>query len=282
MKEEKWTDVIDSKRDIFDLKLDQVWKYRDLLYMFVKRDFVSQYKQTILGPAWYVIQPIITTLMFTVIFGKLANIPTDNIPHVLFYMSGITCWTYFSDCLTKTSTTFRDNQSVFGKVYFPRFIAPLSVVISGLLKLAVQFLMFLMIYVYFYCFTEAPIKPNGYLLLFPLLIILMAFLGLGMGMVITSLTTKYRDLVFLLSFGVQLMMYATPVIYPLSTLSEDKQFWLALNPMTSIIETFKFGFIGSGTFEWSYLTYTGMVSITVLLLGAIIFNKTEKNFMDTV
>ena len=278
----QWTEVIEPRRSLLDLRLDQVWKYRDLLYMFVKRDFISVYKQTILGPLWFLIQPLITTLTFTVIFGKLANIGTDGIPHVLFYMSGITCWLYFSDSLNKTATTFRDNQGVFGKVYFPRLITPLSIVLSGLIKFAIQLFMFLCIYFYFLMFTETPISPNLYILLVPLLVVMMAGLGLGFGMIITSLTTKYRDLVFLLTFGVQLMMYATPIIYPLSTLPEDKQFWLVLNPMTSIIETFKYAFLGKATFDWIYLGYSLSFMCIVLLIGIVMFNRTEKSFMDTI
>lgn len=280
--EENWTEVIEPRRSLLDLKLDQVWRYRDLLYMFVKRDFVEVYKQTILGPLWFFIQPLLTTITFTIIFGRLAKISTDGIPHILFYMSGITCWTYFADCLNKTSTTFRDNQGVFGKVYFPRLITPLSIVTSGLIKFGIQLFMFLCIYIYFLFFTDTTIAPNPYILLTPILVLMMAGLGLGFGMIITSLTTKYRDLVFLLTFGIQLMMYATPVIYPLSTLPADKQFWLVLNPMTSIIETFKFGFLGKATFSWLSLGYSFGFMCVALILGTVIFNRTEKNFMDTV
>ena len=282
IEENGWTEVIEPRHSLLDLKLDQVWHYRDLLYMFVKRDFVSVYKQTILGPIWFFIQPLITTITFTIIFGRLAKLSTDGIPHVLFYMSGITLWTYFADSLNKTSTTFRDNQGVFGKVYFPRLITPLSIVTSGLIKFCIQFFMFLCIYFYFLTFTDAPIAPNAYILLTPVLVAMMAGLGLGFGMIITSLTTKYRDLVFLLTFGIQLMMYATPVIYPLSTLPADKQFWLVLNPMTSIIETFKYGFLGKATFDWMNLGYSFGFMCVVLFFGTIIFNRTEKNFMDTV
>ncbi len=279
---ENWTETIQPRRSMFDLKLGQIWRYRDLLYMFVKRDFVSIYKQTILGPIWFFIQPLLTTITFTVIFGKLAKIGTDGIPHILFYMSGITCWTYFADCLDKTSTTFRDNQGVFGKVYFPRLITPLSIVTSGLIKFGIQFFMFMCIYIYFLFFTDTQIAPNIYILLSPLLVIMIAGLGLGFGMIITSLTTKYRDLVFLLSFGIQLFMYSTPIIYPLSTLPEKYRFWLVLNPMTSIIESFKYGFLGKATFNWLYLAYSFSFMCILLMIGTIIFNKTEKNFMDTI
>jgi lipopolysaccharide transport system permease protein len=282
MKANNWTEVIESTRPLMSFNLAQVWRYRDLLYMFVRRDFVSQYRQTVLGPIWVLIPPIVTTIMFTIIFGRLANISTDSIPHVLFYMAGITCWTYFADCFSKTATTFRDNQAVFGKVYFPRVIAPLSIVVSGLIKFTIQFGLFIAIYMYFLFFTDAPIKPNYYILLFPLLVITMAILSLGLGMIITSFTTKYRDLIFLLNFGIQLMMYASPVIYPLSTISEDKQFLLVMNPMTAIIETFKYGFLGNATFSWGNLLYTITFSIVILFIGMVVFNRTEQNFMDTV
>jgi lipopolysaccharide transport system permease protein len=279
--EEEWTEVISSDRHLMNLKLGEVWRYRDLLHMLVKRDFVATYKQTILGPIWFLIQPLISTLTFTIIFGKLAKIPTDDVPHILFYMAGITCWTYFADCLNKTSTVFRTNQGIFGKVYFPRLVVPLSIVTSGLLKFGIQFFMFMCFYLY-YLFATDTVQPNILMLLTPILVIMMAGLSLGLGMIITSFTTKYRDLVFLLTFGVQLFMYATPVIYPLSTLPEDKQFWLVLNPMTSIIETFKYGFLGKGTFDWLHLAYSFGFMIIILLLGTMIFNKTEQNFMDTV
>ena len=279
---EQWTEVIQPRSSMFDLKLDQLWRYRDLLYMFVKRDFVATYKQTILGPLWFFIQPLMTTLTFTVIFGKLAKISTDGLPQVLFYMSGVTCWNYFASCLNKVSTTFRANQGVFGKVYFPRLITPLSIVVSNLLKFFIQFFMFMCFYVYYLFFTDAAISPNIYCLLTPLLVIMMAGLSLGSGMIITSFTTKYRDLVFLLTFGIQLLMYATPVIYPLSTLPANKQFWLVLNPMTSIIETFKYGFLGQATFSWLYLGYSFLFMCGLLLIGTVIFNRTEKSFMDTI
>jgi lipopolysaccharide transport system permease protein len=280
--EENWTGVIKATRNPFSLHLGQVWAYRDLLYMFVKRDFVEVYKQTILGPLWYIIQPLLMTITFTVIFGNIAKISTDGIPHVLFYMSGITFWNYFSESLVKVSDTFRSNQAIFGKVYFPRLITPLSVVVSNLIKFTIQFLLFLGIYFYYLVFGEVSLNPNLYILLTPILIGAMAGLSLGLGMLITSLTSKYRDLIFLLTFGIQLLMYATPVIYPLSSLSIDYQFWLVLNPMTSIIETFKYGFLGKGIFSWAHLTYSFCFIIIVVLIGAVTFNKTEQNFMDSV
>lgn len=278
---QEWDIVIQPKRSLFDLNLREVWRYRDLLTLLVRRDVVAQYKQTILGPLWYFIQPIFTTLIFTVIFGNLAGISTDAIPPMLFYLAGITNWNYFADVLKKTGTTFKDNQGIFGKVYFPRLLMPLSVVTTNLIKYGIQMGLFIGFYIYFVA-VGAPVSPNAYALLFPILVIILAGLGLGFGLIITSYTTKYRDLVFLLQFGVQLAMYATPVIYPLSTVPE-KYHWLSvLNPMTSVIETFKYGFLGKGTFEWHYLGYSFGFMMVLLLLGIAIFNKTEKNFMDTV
>ncbi len=278
---EEWDIVIEPKRSLFALNLKEVWQYRDLLTLIVRRDIVAQYKQTVLGPAWYFIQPIFTTLVFTVIFGRLAGLSTDSVPPLLFYLAGITNWNYFADVLNKTGVTFRDNQQIFGKVYFPRLIMPFSVVITGLIKYGIQILLFIGFYLYF-LFSGAPLAPNVHALLFPFLVLILAGLGLGFGLIITSFTTKYRDLIFLLQFGVQLLMYATPVIYPLSTVPENYRWLIALNPMTSVIETFKYGFLGKGTFEWAYLAYSFAFMLLLLLLGIVIFNKTEKNFMDTV
>ena len=266
------------------VNLKELYNYKDLLVLFVKRDFVSVYKQTILGPVWFFVQPIFTTIIYTVIFGQLASISTDGLPKILFYMSGITCWNYFADCLNKTANTFTANASIFGKVYFPRLILPLSVVTSNLLKFSVQFLLFLAVLVY-YMFTGSSVAPNIYALLFPFLIILMAGIGLGLGIIISSLTTKYRDLKFLVAFGVQLFMYATPIVYPLSLAKEKLGKWvwvMELNPMSPIIETIRYGFLGEGTVSFGGLGYSfGFMSV-VLLLGIVIFNKVEQNFMDTV
>ena len=278
---EEWTTVITPQRSLFDLKLKEVWRYRDLLTLFVRRDFVAQYKQTILGPLWHFVQPILTTLMFTVVFGRLAGISTDGIPPMLFYLAGLTNWNYFAHCLTGTANTFRGNQGIFGKVYFPRLVTPLSIVLSNLIKYGIQLLLFIGFYVYFLA-QGAPIEPNIYLLLFPVLVLLLAGMGLGFGLVITSMTTKYRDLSVLLTFGVQLFMYATPVIYPLSQVPERYRYIAALNPMTSLIETFKFGALGHGTFSWAYLAYSAAFTLVLLVLGVLVFNKTERNFMDTV
>ncbi|MHC4870703.1 MAG: ABC transporter permease [Planctomycetota bacterium] len=280
--ENNWLEVVTSERSLFDINIKQIWQYRDLLYMFIKRDFVAVYKQTVLGPIWFFIKPLFTTIVFTIIFGKLAKLSTENIPHILFYMSGITFWAYFSDCLNNTAIVFRANQSVFGKVYFPRLISPLSLVISGLLKFSIQLLMFILIFLYFILFKTTPVSPNLYILLFPLLVLILAGLGLGFGLIVTSLTTKYRDIYFLLSFSLQLFMYATPVIYPLSALPEKYRFFMALNPMTSILETFRYSFFGCGTFSWLHLLYSFFFTTFLLLIGVLIFNRTEQNFMDTV
>lgn len=277
-----WT--IEAKAPLFDLKLNEVWAYRDLLVLLVRRDFVSFYKQTILGPLWFFIQPLFTTIIFTFIFGNLAGISTDGLPKPLFYMAGITAWNYFADCLTKTSTVFRDNAGIFGKVYFPRFIMPLSIVASNLVRFAVQMLLFFILMAYYY-FTDANFSLSWAIYLFPVVVILMALLGLGAGMIISAMTTKYRDLAFLVGFGVQLLMYATTVIYPLSTaLTKYPEYaWIIeYNPMTPIIETFRYGFLGEGSFSWSSLFYATVVTTVLLLLGILIFNKVERNFVDTV
>ncbi|WP_029275554.1 ABC transporter permease [Pedobacter borealis] len=280
--EEQWT--IEAKSSLFDLKLHEVWAYRDLLVLLVRRDFVSFYKQTILGPLWFFIQPLFTTIIFTFIFGNLAGISTDGLPKPLFYMAGITAWNYFADCLTKTSSVFKDNASIFGKVYFPRLIMPLSIVVSNLVRFGVQMVLFLILLAYYY-FSGANFNITWAILLFPLILALMALLGLGLGMIISAMTTKYRDLSFLIGFGVQLLMYATTVIYPLSTAIEKypKYSWLIeFNPMTSLIETFRYGFLGNGSFSWAYLGYTSVLTLIILLIGIITFNKVEKNFVDTV
>ena len=278
---EEWTEVIDSRDQVFDLKLKDVWRYRDLLFLLVRRDFVATYKQTVLGPVWFFLQPVLTTLIFTVIFGRIAGLSTDGLPMLLFYLSGITLWNYFSETLNRTATTLRDNAQIFGKVYFPRLVMPLSIVISNLAKLGIQFLLF-MIFWAFYLVTEDTVVPNSAMLLFPFLVLLMGGLGLGLGMMISALTTKYRDLIFLLTFGVQLLMYATPVIYPLSSIGERYQLLIAANPMTAIIETFRYGFLGSGTLSWGLLANCTLFVIVSMVGGVLVFNKVEKSFMDTV
>lgn len=278
-----WT--IEAKASLLDLKLNEVWAYRDLLVLLVRRDFVSFYKQTILGPLWFFIQPLFTTIIFTFIFGNLAGISTDGLPKPLFYMAGITAWNYFADCLNKTSTVFRDNAGIFGKVYFPRLIMPLSIVVSNLVRFGVQMLLFVMMMGYYHFIAHANFSINWAICLFPIIVLLMALLGLGLGMIISAMTTKYRDLAFLVSFGVQLLMYATTVIYPLS--EAEKKYpaysWIIkYNPMTPIIETFRFGFLGEGSFSWESLGYVSLLTLVVLILGILIFNKVERTFVDTV
>lgn len=280
--EYNWT--IEAKASLFDLKLNEVWAYRDLLWLLVRRDFVSFYKQTILGPLWFFIQPLFTTIIFTFIFGNLAGISTDGLPKPLFYMAGITAWNYFADCLTKTSTVFKDNAGIFGKVYFPRLIMPLSIVASNLVRFGVQMLLFMLMMAYYY-FAGAQFNFTWAISLFPVIVILMALLGLGTGMIISAMTTKYRDLAFLVSFGVQLLMYATTVIYPLSEAIKKYPAYawiIEYNPMTPIIETFRFGFLGEGSFSWASLGYAGGVTLALLISGIVVFNKVERTFVDTV
>ncbi len=276
-----WSLVIRPKTGWFDLHLTDLWRYRDLVAMFVRRDFVSFYKQTVLGPLWFVIQPLLTTLTFTIIFGNIAQISTDGLPKILFYMSGITAWNYFADCLTKTSDTFNANASIFGKVYFPRLAVPLSIVISNLIKFGIQFGLFMAFYCYF-LFSGSIIQPNSVLLLLPVLLLLMAALGLGSGIIVSSLTTRYRDLRFLVQFGTQLLMYSTPVIFPLSSIPERYRWIMIANPMTPIIETFRFAFLGTGTVSWGMLSYSAAATGVILVIGILLFNRVEKTFMDTV
>jgi lipopolysaccharide transport system permease protein len=279
---QEWTLEISPKRSLFDINFRDIWNYRDLLIMMVRRDFVAFYKQTILGPIWFFIQPLLTTIMYIFIFGRVAKIPIDNVPPLLFYLAGVTCWTYFSESLIKTADTFINNANIFGKVYFPRLIIPLSIVISNLIRLGIQLGLFMVAWVYFAFFTDSNIRVTNALLLLPLLILLMALLALGFGIIFSSLTTKYRDLRFLLTFGVQLAMFATPIVYPLSLAAENKRWILALNPFTGIVETFRYAFLGSGTFDWNYLGYSCAATIIILAAGIVIFNKVEKNFMDIV
>lgn len=279
--QEYWDLVIKGHSSLFDINFGDLWRYRDLLFMFVKRDFVSFYKQTVLGPLWFFIQPIFTTIVFTFVFGNLAGISTDGLPQYLFYLSGITAWNYFSDCLTKTSTVFKDNANIFGKVYFPRLIMPLSIVVSNLVRFGVQLLLLLVMMTYFGV-KGADFHITYGILFFPILVLMMAFLGLGIGLIITAMTTKYRDLTFLVTFGVQLLMYGTTVIYPLSAAPEKYKTIIELNPMTGIIEAFRFAFLGKGEFTLWSVGYSAIFTIIVMILGVIIFNKTEKNFVDTI
>lgn len=281
MKEEKWTTIIKPKTGLFDIDFKELFRYRDLWRMFVKRDIITQYKQTILGPLWFFLNPLLTTVIYMVVFGGIAGIPTDGLPQPLFYLSGICLWNYFATCLNKTSTTFNDNQNIFGKVYFPRLVMPLSTVTSNLFVFGIQLLLFTLVYVY-YIFTGVPVKPNIYILLLPLLIIMLAGLALGFGIIISSLTTKYKDLSILFTFIVQLWMYATPIIYPLSLMSPQRQWLMALNPVTPIVETFKYATLGQGVFSWLQLGYSFLIMCIVMGLGIVIFNKVQRSFMDTV
>lgn len=277
----EFTTIIKPKNRLFEVDFKEIWRYRDLLFMFVKREIITQYKQTILGPAWFFIQPALTTVMYMVVFGGIAGIPTDGLPQPMFYLAGIVCWQYFADCLNKTSTTFTANQSIFGKVYFPRLIVPFSIVTSNLLRMFIQLILFVIVYLY-YLFIGVSLAPNIYILLFPVLILMLAGLSLGFGIIISSMTTKYRDLTILFTFVVQLWMYATPIIYPLSTMSPKRQWIMALNPVTSIVETFKYGTMGVGTFNWSQLGYSFGFMIVILIIGVVVFNKVQRSFMDTV
>jgi lipopolysaccharide transport system permease protein len=282
--DEDWDIEISAKNNLLDLKLKDVWHYRDLLLLLVRRDFVSFYKQTILGPVWFFVQPVITILFYTLVFGNLAGIPVDGLPKPLFYLAGTIIWNYFAECLTKTSTVFRDNSALLGKVYFPRLIMPLSIVLSNLIKFGVQFLLFIILYI-IYVFKDAGISPNAFVLLLPLLIVMIAALGLGLGMIISAVTTKYRDLAFIVSFGVPLLMYTTTVIFPLSV-AEAKYpaySWLVkFNPITAIIETFRYSLLGKGSFSWELMGYSLIITVIILITGTIIFNKVEKTFVDTV
>ncbi|PZX57789.1 lipopolysaccharide transport system permease protein [Algoriphagus ratkowskyi] len=276
-----WDFRIEANNDPLNVGFSQVWKYRDLLMLFVKRDIVTVYKQTILGPLWFFIQPILTTITFMFIFGNLAGISTDGVPQILFYLSGITIWNYFNETLIQTSKTFTENAPIFGKVYFPRLVLPLSKVISNLLKFGIQFGLFVITLLVYY-FLGKDVYPNIYILLTPLLLLLMGGLGLGFGLISSALTTKYRDLTFLIAFGVQLLMYATPVIYPMSSISDKYQMYIWLNPLTSIVESFKYAYLGSGVLDWFWLSYSCVFTLILLIVGAITFNRIEKSFVDTV
>jgi lipopolysaccharide transport system permease protein len=277
----EWTEVIRPKRTWYDINLSELWKYRDLIMIFVRRDFVSVYKQTILGPLWFLIQPLITTIVFTIIFGRIAHLSTSGVPATIFYMTGITAWNYFASCLTKTSGTFINNAAVFGKVYFPRLTVPVSIVISSLITFAIQFMFLMCFWLYFY-FTDGSVTMNIYILLLPVLLLLMALMGLGFGIIISSMTTKYKDLQFLVGFGVQLLMYATPIIYPLREIPLEYRRFVMLNPMTAVVETFKFALLDIGTFSWVMLGYSCVFTLVILVIGILMFNKIEQRFIDTI
>ena len=279
---ESWSLIIRPQGRWWELQLADVWHYRDLLWMFIRRDFVSVYKQTILGPIWFFIQPLLTTILFTVVFTGVAKISTDGHPPMLFYLAGTTPWNYFSTCLTKTSGTFVNNAHLFGKVYFPRLITPISVVASTLIQFSIQFLLFFGFLAY-YLLQGTELHPDWLkiIALTPVLLLLMALLGLGTGILVSSLTTKYRDLTFLVAFGVQLGMYATPVIYPMSSIPAKYRLLIEANPMSAIIESFRAIYLG-GAIPWHQLGISAFVTGTLLSLGVAIFNKVEKTFMDTV
>ena len=276
-----WSEIIEPHTNLLDLRLGEVWRYRDLVMLFVRRDFVSTYKQTVLGPIWFFIQPLLTTLTYVIIFGNIAKLPTDGAPMLVFYMAGITVWNYFSQTLTTISTVFTTNAQLFGKVYFPRLTMPLSIVLANLVRFGIQFGLFLAIWA-FYLVKGGNIHPNWTIVLTPFLVLIMGLLALGLGMIFSALTTKYRDLAMLLAFGVQLLMYATPVIYPLSSLPEKYKWLILANPMSAVVESFRYAFLGSGTFRWEYLGYSALVTALILVVGTVIFNKVEKSFTDTV
>ena len=277
---EQWDSVIESRHSLFDINLKELWHYRDLLVLFVRRDFVTVYKQTILGPLWFFIQPLLTTITFTIIFGNVAQLSTDGAPKIVFYMAGITLWGYFSTCLTTVSGVFNANAGIFGKVYFPRLIMPLTIVISNLMKFGVQFLLFICFVIYFT--LQNQIQPNNWIMMTPLIIVLMALISMGIGLILSSMTTKYKDLNQLIGFGVQLFMYATPVIYPSSSVPLDYQWVVELNPLVGLFDYMRFAYLGVGEFTILDLVYPSIFSIVILAIGVLVFNKTQKTFMDTV
>jgi lipopolysaccharide transport system permease protein len=276
-----WTTIIKPKSGWFDVKIAELWHYRDLTMLFVRRDFVAVYKQTILGPLWYIIQPLLTTVVFTIIFGNLARLPTDGLPPFLFYLSGVIAWRYFADCLNNTSNTFIGNAHIFGKIYFPRLTVPVSVVISNLISFGIQFILFFVFFLYYWK-SSSVIHPRPALLLLPVLIIQMAALGLGFGILVSSMTTRYRDLTHLVSFGVQLWMYATPVVYPVSFLPDKWHWILVLNPMASVVEAFRFAFLGTGSMNIQSWFISLASTACILFVGIVLFSRVEKTFMDTV
>ncbi len=278
--DQDWDLVIKGHTSLFDLRLGELWNYRDLLVLFVRRDFVTVYKQTILGPLWFFIQPLLTTITFTIIFGNVAQLSTDGAPKLVFYMAGITLWSYFSTCLTNVSGVFNTNAGIFGKVYFPRLIMPLTIVISNLMKFFVQFLLFVGFVIYFT--MQDQISPNNWILLTPFIIILMALISMGIGLILSAMTTKYKDLNHLIGFGIQLFMYATPVIYPSSSVPENYAWIVHLNPLVGLFDYMRYAYLGVGSFSLQTLVYPILFSIGILFLGVLIFNKTQKTFMDTV
>ncbi len=279
---DNWTLIIRPQQKLWSVDFKEIWRYRDLIALFVRRNIVIQYKQTILGPLWYIIQPVLTVIMNMVVFGGIAGMSTDGVPQILFYLAGNVCWFYFSDCLNQTSKTFTDNQAIFGKVYFPRMVVPISTVLSNLLRFGIQIGLFVVLYLYYFC-VGTTVSPNWYVLLLPVFVLLLAGLGLGFGILVSSMTTKYRDLTILFTFIVQLWMYATPIVYPLSMVPEGKLRMLILaNPMTPVIEAFKYATLGHGYFSWTALGYSFAFMTVLLVVGIVVFNKVQRSFMDTV
>jgi lipopolysaccharide transport system permease protein len=281
---ENWDIRISADRGYLDINLREIWRYRDLLTMFVKKDIITVYKQTILGPIWFLLQPILTAMIYAFIFGQVARISTGNAPQILFYLGSFTIWNYFAETFKVTSKTFSENATVFGKVYFPRIILPLSKVISGIIKLLIQFVLFFLIWFY-YLWVKHAITPNWHMVFFPLILLVIAFMSLGFGIIITSLTTKYRDLNFLIAFGIQLLQFVTPVIFPISSIKDPSiHLWLWLNPLASLFEAFKYAFLGqgSGVFSYYWLGYSVIWTVVALFIGIVIFSRVEKKFIDTV
>ena len=276
-----WDIVISSKNKFFKFNFYEIWSYKDLILMFVKRDVITIYKQTILGPIWFVIQPVMTMLIYVFVFGNIANISTDGLPQPLFYLAGIIMWNYFSECFIQISETFVQNTEIFGKVYFPRIVIPISKIISSLIKFLIQFILFI-IFLLFYIINMNVVNPSFWILLMPFLLVLLSALGLGFGLIFTSLTSKYRDLKFLMQFGIQLLMFSTPIIYPLSSLKGDVLEIMKLNPLTHIIEAFKFSFLGQGSLDFGGILYSTIFTILIVFFGIYVFNRTEKNFIDSI
>jgi lipopolysaccharide transport system permease protein len=278
---EQWDLMIRPKRNLLEVNLKEIWEFRDLIALFVRRDFIAKYKQTILGPLWFLIQPLLQTLIFTVVFGRIAKLSTDGLPQMLFYLAGIVPWTYFSQSLNLTSKTFVENAKIFGKVYFPRLAVPISIIISNLIQFTIQFV-FLWVFMGIYWARGFSFGPSLYLFLLPFIVLILATLGLGFGIIVSSLTTKYRDLTNLVSFGIQLWMYATPIIYPLSSIEGKMKPLIIANPVTGLIESFKTIMLGVGDIRWDLLSYSALFSVVILFIGIVLFNKIEQNFMDTV
>jgi lipopolysaccharide transport system permease protein len=277
-----WKEIITPENNLLRVDTKEIWRYRDLLWILVKRDVTAIYKQTILGPLWFFIQPVLTTIMYVLIFSRIGKFSTAGIPPVLFYLSGLVLWLYCSECILRTSTFFKDNNAIFSKVYFPRLIVPVAIIFTNLIKLSIHLALFFLVYT-FYLFSDSSIQPNASAILFPLLIFMIGILGLGMGIIISSLTTKYKDLVHLVGFGVQLMMFASPVLFPLSSFDGSRlKFLIMANPMTGIIETFRYGFLGTGEINYALLAYDISFIFSLLLLGIITFNTVEKDFVDTI